>query len=90
MRECLGNAGVEFRVGSVSFLEGNEGESGGSKKGTDKVFLDFLESGSEEDDCEWRDGGVLICRGYIWYLLNASGEEEEYIGIFGELLCGRI
>lgn len=53
------------------------------------VFLDFLESGREEDDGERYDCGVLVCGGDIWYLLNAGGEEEEYISVFGELLCSR-
>lgn len=71
----------------MTFLEEDEGQIRGSEGGTDEVFLDLLEGGSEEDEGERGDGGVLICGGDVWYLLNAGGEEEEYIGVFGELLC---
>ena len=65
--------------------------AGQGKRGeTDEVFLALLESGHEEDGGEWGDGRVLICGGDVWYLLDARGKEEEYVCVFGELLCGGV
>jgi hypothetical protein len=65
---------------------------GGARKGggTDEVFLALFEGGHEEDGGERGDGRVLVRGGDVGYLLDARGEEEEDVGIFGELLCGRV
>lgn len=53
------------------------------------VFLHLLEGGDEEHEGEGSDGRISVGGRDVGDLLNAGGEEEEDVGVFGELLCGK-
>lgn len=74
----------------MSFLSKGERWRVCEGRETDQVFLGLLESGGEEDNCEGCDRRIAVRGRHVGYLLNEGGEEEEEIGIFGELLCGRV
>jgi len=54
--------------------------------GTHEIFLNLLERGCEEDDRKRRNGGPFVGGGDTGNLLNASGEKEEKVRVFRELL----
>jgi hypothetical protein len=53
-----------------------------------EVFLEFLHRRCEENNGKRGNSGVLVHRGDARDLLDDCSEQEKYIGILGELLCG--
>lgn len=49
------------------------------------VFFGFFEGRDDEDDSERKDSCIPVRGRNVGNLLDAGGEEEEDVGIFGEL-----